>query len=126
MIKLIIGIVVFTGCYFFVPEYKTEVSDTHVEDRTEESTEEVKPSVQKSVLECQVADWCAPCRAFKRSGAIEELKAKGWTIKYVTNIGTKYPSFRVVIDGKSETFSGYSNKSGLYRKIRQIKERLTR
>ena len=127
MIKLIIGIVVFAGCYLFVPEYKTQTSDTHVEDRTEETTEDVKPVVEnKSTIECQLADWCGPCKAFKRSGAIKELEAKGWTIKYVDGIGKSYPSFRVTVNGKSQTFSGYSNKSAFYRKVRQIKERLSR
>ena len=77
--RLFTSIVLFVGVFFFLPTYGvTKTADSHVEDRTEEITEDVKP-VKNSIIEMQVADWCGPCKAFKRSGAISAMKAKGWS-----------------------------------------------
>lgn len=70
------------------------------------------------VIELQLADWCGPCRKFKASGIIEELEANGWKIKYVSNLGKKYPSFRLRIKDKSSTWTGYSSKSGFYKTLK--------
>ena len=79
---------------------------------------------KNAVVEMQLADWCGPCRKFKASGIIRELKAKGWTIKYTTDIGKKYPSFRVWVRGKSEEFTGYSSKSSFYKRLNSIVKKL--
>ena len=121
MLKLIVSFSVLLGTLLSCPTYKQPTEPQR--ETQQDKKEEVKPT---SIVECQLADWCGPCRAFKRSGAISELEKAGWSIKYVTNIGKKYPSFRVVINGKSETFSGYSSKSGFFKKIKAAKERLTR
>ena len=75
---------------------------------------EVEP-VKTAIIEMQLADWCGPCRRFKASGAIAELKKSGWEIKYTDGIARSYPSFRVWVDGKSSTFSGYSSKNNFFR-----------
>ena len=79
---------------------------------------EVEP-VKTAIIEMQLADWCGPCRRFKASGAIAELKKSGWEIKYTDGIARSYPSFRVWVDGKSSTFSGYSSKNNFFRILKK-------
>jgi thiol-disulfide isomerase/thioredoxin len=86
-----------------------------------EVEEEVK-SVR--VIEMQLADWCSPCRKFKAAGIVAELEAAGWTVKYVSNIGKKYPSFRVVIDDKAMSWTGYSSKNSFYRTLKSKMKQL--
>ena len=84
---------------------------------------EVQPEVvpvKNAIIEMQLADWCGPCRAFKRSGAIEELESKGWTVVYTDDIAKSYPSFKVWVNGKSSTFSGYSSKTRFFRTLKSI------
>ena len=73
----------------------------------------------RAVIELQLADWCSPCRKFKEAKIIQELEAKGWTIRYVTNISSKYPSFRLTIDGESRSWTGYSSKSSFYKTLKK-------
>ena len=79
---------------------------------------EVEP-VKTAIIEMQLADWCGPCRRFKASGAIAALKKSGWEIKYTDGIAKSYPSFRVWVDGKSSTFSGYSSKNNFFRILKK-------
>ena len=74
----------------------------------------------KGTIELQLADWCSPCRKFKAAGIIDELKENGWEVKFVSNLSKKYPTFRVTIDGKSKTWSGYSSKSRFYGHIKSF------
>ena len=80
--------------------------------------------VKTALIEIQTADWCAPCRRFKASGIIKELKAQGWDIKYVSNLGKCYPTFRVWVDGESKTWSGYGSKSSFYRTLKANMKKL--
>jgi len=79
---------------------------------------EVEP-IKTAVIEMQLADWCGPCRRFKASGAVAELKKNGWTVEYKSDIAKSYPSFRVWVDGKSSTFSGYSSKNNFFRILKK-------
>ena len=79
---------------------------------------EVEP-IKTAIIEMQLADWCKPCRRFKASGAIAELKKNDWEIKYTDGIAKSYPSFRVWVDGKSSTFSGYSSKNNFFRILKK-------
>ncbi len=79
---------------------------------------DVEP-IKTAIIEMQLADWCGPCRKFKASGAIAELKKKGWKIEYTDGIAKSYPSFRVWVDGKSSTFSGYSSKNSFFRILKK-------
>ena len=79
-----------------------------------EPTPEVEP-VKNAILEIQSATWCAPCRRFKASGIINELKSQGWTIVYADGLGKSYPTFRLWVNGEQKTWSGYSSKSSFYR-----------
>ncbi len=81
--------------------------------------EDEKPA-SKGVVELQLADWCGPCRKFKAAGIIEELEEAGWTIKYSSNLSNRYPTFRLTIDGKSRTWSGYSSKSRFYSHLKNF------
>jgi thiol-disulfide isomerase/thioredoxin len=111
-------------CYF------PATSDSASADVPEVVTpdEKVDPPAVKMLLEVQSASWCGPCRKMKASGVLEDLKKLGWEVKMVPNgIGRMFPSFRVTINGKSETLKpGYSNKSSLLDKINKAKESLTR
>lgn len=90
---------------------------------------EPEPVVQdevkrKGTIEVQLADWCSPCRKFKAAGIIKELEEAGWNIKYVKEIKSRkgnfiYPAFRVVIDGKSKTWTGFSTKAKFYATLKQ-------
>ena len=86
-----------------------------VEVQPEQETEPVKTAL----IEMQLADWCGPCRKFKASGAIKELEAAGWTVEYKSGLSKSYPSFRIWVDGKSSTFSGYSNKTNFFRTLKK-------
>jgi len=87
--------------------------------------EDVEPEVKvKGTIELQLADWCTPCKKFKAAGIIAELEELGWEIKYVSNIGKKYPSFRLVIDGKGLSWSGYGSKSSFYRTLKSKMKQL--
>ena len=93
--------------------------------------EEVKPEPivedepkHKGTIELQLADWCSPCRRFKAAGIIDELKAKGWEVRFVTNISKKYPSFRLKIDGKERIWTGYSSKTSFYRMFNRMMKEL--
>ncbi len=113
-IHLILSAVVFLLTFFFC-----KPAEQPVDEDKRDPIVEVAP-VKTAIIEMQLADWCGPCRAFKRSGAIKELEKEGWTIKYSDNIARVYPSFRVWVDGESKTFSGYSNKSSFFRKLKSI------
>ena len=81
--------------------------------------EDIEPEVKtKGTIELQLADWCSPCRKFKAAGIIKELESLGWEINYVSDISKKYPSFRLVIDGKKVSWTGYSSKSSFYRTLK--------
>ena len=116
---LLISIVVFGLTYFFCEPSKPVVQDQR------DSVEEVeREPVKTALIEMQLADWCGPCRRFKASGAIKELEKNGWTIKYTDGISSSYPSFRVWVDGESETFSGYSSKSSFFKRLKSIIKKL--
>lgn len=111
---LLISIVVFGLTYFFCEPSKPVVQDQR------DSVEEVeREPVKTALIEMQLADWCGPCRRFKASGAIKELEKNGWTVEYKDGIANSYPSFRVWVDGKSSTFSGYSNKNNFFRILKK-------
>jgi len=112
---LILSSLVFALTFFYcVPNEPT------VQDQRDSVEEVEREPVKTAIIEMQLADWCGPCRRFKASGAIKELEKNGWTIKYVDGIGKSYPSFRVWVDGKSGTFSGYSSKSSFFKKLKSI------
>ena len=116
---LLISIVVFGLTYFFC-----EPSKPVVQDQRDPVEEVEREPVKTALIEMQLADWCGPCRRFKASGAIKELEKNGWTIKYTDGISSSYPSFRVWVDGKSETFSGYSSKSSFFKRLKSIIKKL--
>jgi len=78
----------------------------------------------KGTVELQLADWCAPCKKFKQAGIIAELEAKGWKIKYVSDISKKYPSFRIRIDDKTKAWTGYGSKHSFYRMFNKMMKEL--
>jgi len=99
-------------------------SNPKPEDKQEVSPVVPVEPVMTAIIEMQLADWCGPCRRFKASGAIKELERKGWEIRYTDGIAKTYPSFRVWVDGKSSTFSGYSSKDGFFRKLKSVIKKL--
>lgn len=85
----------------------------------------VDPPESKMILEVQTASWCGPCRKMKASGVLEDLKKLGWEVRIVEKgLGRMYPTFRVTIKGKQETFTGFSSKSRLISKLNTIRKRL--
>lgn len=87
--------------------------------------EDIEPEVKtKGTIELQLAEWCGPCRKFKAAGIIKELEELGWEIKYVSDISKKYPSFRLVIDDKKVSWTGYSSKSSFYRMLKSKMKQL--
>jgi len=118
---LLLSIVLLAWTYFYChpAEAKGEPQREAPQETVKEEVEVAKP-----LIEVQSADWCAPCRRLKASGAISELKKAGWEVKYTTGFAKSYPSFRVTVEGKSEIFSGYSSKSQLFKQIKAISERL--
>ena len=116
-LHLIITVSFFVAaCYLNLP---ADTKPDHVDPIVEVQPEpEVEP-VKTAIIEMQLADWCGPCRRFKASGAIKELKAQGWEIKYTDGIAKSYPSFRVWVDGKSAVFSGYSSKTSFFRTLKK-------
>lgn len=116
---LIITLTLFiASCCLAVPSCNVDPVDP-IAVEVVEVTPEVVPT-KNAIIEMQLADWCSPCRAFKRSGIIKDLEAKGWTIVYTDDIASKYPSFRVWVNGESSTFSGYSNRASFFRTIKSI------
>ena len=84
----------------------------------------VTPPMKNASIEYKTADWCGPCRAWKRSGAIAGLEKQGWTFKANDDLPGGYPSFRVWVNGRSETFVGYSTRSSYYKRIKSINSKL--
>jgi len=120
---LVIALIVFSGTFSFF-KYQD-----HVEARAVSTVEEKvieieivvpKVIVKNAIIEMQLADWCSPCKRLKASGAIQELEKQGWTIVYTDGIASKYPSFRVWVNGESKVFTGYSKKSSFFTRIKNI------
>ena len=87
--------------------------------------DKVDPPAVEMLLEVQSATWCGPCRKMKASGVLDELKSLGWEVKIVSKgLGRMYPTFRVTIKGKQETFTGFSSKPRLISKLNTISKRL--
>ena len=120
---LVIALIVFSGTFGFF-KYQDHVEARAVSTVEEKAIEiEIvvpKVIVKNAIIEMQLADWCGPCKRLKASGAIQELEKQGWTIVYTDGIASKYPSFRVWVDGKSKVFTGYSRKSSFFTRIKSI------
>ena len=119
-------ITLFSATVFGIVFFYANPNDTTPDGAKDEivKVEPVVVPVKTALIEIQSADWCAPCRKFKASGIIKELKAQGWDIKYVSNLGKSYPTFRVWVDGKSKTWSGYGSKSSFYRTLKSNMKKL--
>ena len=112
---LLISFVLFLASMFFYCPWASETVDNAPVEQEEIVEPEVLPEpVKTAIIEIQSADWCGPCKKFKASGAIKQLKAAGWEIKYVKGLSKTYPTFRVWVYGKSKTWSGYSSKKGFF------------
>ena len=109
----LLSMVIF-GLVFFYAEPSDNPS-VGTEGNNEEAVVVEPKVVKNAIFEIQSATWCAPCRRFKSSGIIDELREQNWTIKFVDDIGKSYPTFRMWVNGKSVTWSGYSKKSLFYR-----------
>lgn len=109
--------ILFIGlAHLFCVPYTSDIQEVNTPLVAEE---EIEPEVKtKGTVELQLADWCSPCRKFKAAGIIKELEDLGWEIKYVSDISNKYPSFRLVIDGKKVSWTGYSSKSSFYKTLK--------
>ena len=119
---LIVALIVFVGTVgFFKYQDRVQARAAAVEEKIIE-IEIVVPKVivKNAIIEMQLADWCSPCKRLKASGAIQELEKQGWTIVYTDGIASKYPSFRVWVDGESKVFTGYSRKSSFFSRIKSI------
>jgi len=120
---LVIALIVFSGTFGFF-KYQDHVK-ARAASAVEEKVIEIeivvpKVIIKNAIIEMQLADWCSPCKKLKSSGAIQELEKQGWTIVYTDGIASKYPSFRVWVDGKSKVFTGYSKKSSFFARIKSI------
>jgi len=106
----------------FVVVFTTSDSPASKDKQDDHAVVPVEPiePVKTAIIEIQTADWCGPCRKMKASGAIKELEKSGWTIVYRDDLGKSFPTFRVWVKGDSRTFSGFSTKSRLFAKIRQV------
>lgn len=118
---LIVALIVFTGTFsFFKYQDHVEAINAAAEEKVVIEVTPPKVVVKNAIIEMQLADWCSPCKRLKASGAIQELERKGWTIVYTDGIASKYPSFRVWVNGESKTFTGYSKKSSFFSRIKSI------
>jgi thiol-disulfide isomerase/thioredoxin len=115
--------IIFIGlAHLFCVPYAGEIQEVNAPLVAEE---EIEPEVKtKGTVELQLADWCSPCRKFKAAGIIEELEGLGWEIKYVSDIGNRYPAFRLVIDDKKVSWTGYSSKSSFYKTLKNKMKQL--
>lgn len=124
MKEITTAIVILACVHFFYAPVSDDIQSGNplpivkVEVEVEEEVKSVR------VIEMQLADWCSPCRKFKAAGIVAELEEAGWTIKYVSNISKKYPSFRVVIDDKAMSWTGYSSKNSFYRTLKSKMKQL--
>lgn len=116
---LLLSIVLFGWTFFYCHPTKATIEPQREVQQDLQPEKDVVP-VKNAIIEMQLADWCRPCLNLKRSGAIQELEKQGWTIEYVDGIGKSYPSFRVWTNGKNRDFSGYSNKSRFFAKIKSL------
>ena len=118
MKEITTAILFITAAHFFcVPA----LDDIQAENPLPIVKVEVEPEPErKGTIELQLADWCSPCRKFKAAGIIAELEENGWEVKYTSSLSRKYPTFRITIDGKSKTWSGYSSKSRFYGHIKSF------
>ena len=114
-----IAITVALGIVLYLTTEPSRVRADKTQDVPVEVVEDDVEAEAIGVIELQLADWCGPCKNFKRAGIIAELEANGWTVKYVSNISKKYPSFRVKVNGKSRSWTGYSNKSRFYSTLKR-------
>jgi hypothetical protein len=120
---LLLSVVLFGWTYFYC--HPTTAKTLPQREVQHDFTPEIEVApVKTAIIEMQLATWCGPCKRLKASGAIKELEKSGWTIKYTDGIGSSYPSFRVWVKGRSETFSGYSSKGSFFKRIKGIQERL--
>ena len=122
MKKIAIAIIFIGFAHLFCVPYTSDIQEVNTPLVAEE---DIEPEVKtKGTVELQLAEWCRPCREFKAAGIIEELEGLGWEIKFVSNISNKYPSFRLVIDGKSSSWIGYGGKSSFYRTLKSKMKQL--
>ena len=123
MKEIATAIVILAAAHFLCVSAPDDIQARNFDPVVEVETADTQP-MTKGVIELQLADWCAPCRKFKASGIIKELEEAGWTVKYSSDIARKYPSFRLTIDGKTRSWSGYSSKSRFYSKMKSLMSEL--
>ena len=121
----IMAAVVLLATCWFVPSSDSDATTVDVTP-VQVVPDDVPEKLYNAVIEYKTADWCPPCRAWKRSGARAAMEKQGWKFVATDEIPGGYPSFRVWVNGKSETFSGYSTRNGWYRTIKSIAKRLKR
>ena len=114
-----VAIVVALGIVLYLTSEASRIRAEKAQDVPVQVVEDDVRAEPVGIIELQLADWCGPCKSFKRAGIIAELESSGWTVKYVSNISKKYPSFRVSIDGKTRSWTGYSNKSRFYSTLKR-------
>ena len=85
----------------------------------EETVVDIKPAEKHNILEYQSMRGCSPCIKFKNAKIIAELEAKGWKVVKVEGISKYSPSFRLWINGKQKSWTGYSSKKSFYRTFNQ-------
>ena len=77
-----------------------------------------KASALSGVIEIETADWCGPCKKFKRECKAELIKM-GWKIIEKKPNG-RVPRFTVWKDGKAKTWTGYSSKKRFMAKLPKL------
>ncbi len=119
MKQITTAIVILAAAHLFCVPALDDIKAENTLPIVKVEVEDDKPAT-KGVIELQLADWCGPCRKFKAAGIITELEKAGWTVEYNNDMSRKYPTFRVTIDGKSKTWSGYSSKSRFYSHLKNF------
>ncbi len=119
MKEITTAIVILAAAHLFCVPALDDIKAENTLPIVKVEVEDDKPAT-KGVIELQLADWCGPCRKFKAAAIITELEKAGWTVEYNNDMSRKYPTFRVTIDGKSKTWSGYSSKSRFYSHLKNF------
>jgi len=75
--------------------------------------------VSLGTLEYMTASWCSPCKKMKADKALDAARALGYDVVENSSLGRRYPAFRLTVNGKVKSWTGYSSKSRFISTIKQ-------
>lgn len=118
--SLIIAAAFFAGVYI----YAKPTVPMNIEDNIVIVDEDEEPEYAGK-LEYMTASWCSPCKKMKADKALEAARALGYEVVENSGLGRRYPAFRLTVNGRSKSWTGYSSKSRFLNNIKKYQEQLS-